>query len=70
MNGLVEHPELRAPAILAVLERHHVEYVVIGGFAAQLHGAVRPTFDIEELDQSAVLKPVGEVRVRSLPWPM
>lgn len=69
----MEHPELRAPEILAVLERHRVEYVVIGGFAAQIHGAVRPTFDIdvtprtslENLDRlAAALKDLG-ARIRS-----
>lgn len=33
--------------IVAVLDRHHVDYVVIGGFAANVHGAVRPTTDID-----------------------
>lgn len=34
-------------ALLAVLDRHHVEYVVVGGYAANVHGAVRPTMDID-----------------------
>jgi hypothetical protein len=34
-------PEL----VLAVLERHNVEFVV-GGYAARLHGAARPTSDV------------------------
>lgn len=34
-------------AIVVVLDRHHVDYVVIGGFAANVHGAVRPTTDID-----------------------
>jgi hypothetical protein len=38
---------LHAEKILAVLNHHRVEYVVIGGFAAQLHGATRPTDDID-----------------------
>lgn len=33
--------------ILAVLERHRVEYVVVGGYAAVIHGATRPTEDID-----------------------
>jgi hypothetical protein len=33
--------------MLAVLDRHHVDYVVVGGFAANVHGAVRPTKDID-----------------------
>ena len=43
MTGLVFNP--RAP--LAVLDRHDVEYVVVGGYAANVHGAVRPTKDID-----------------------
>lgn len=33
--------------MLAVLNRHQVQYVVIGGFAAQLHGASRPTSHVD-----------------------
>lgn len=33
--------------MLEVLNRHHVHYVVIGGFAAQIHGASRPTSDLD-----------------------
>jgi len=33
--------------ILAVLERHRVEYVVVGGYAAVINGATRPTGDID-----------------------
>lgn len=40
-------PLLQAEALLSVLEDHQVEYVVIGGFAAQVHGASRPTYDID-----------------------
>lgn len=36
-----------AAPILEVLERHRVQYVVIGGYAAVLHGAQRPTEDID-----------------------
>ncbi len=42
MTGPVFNPR----AMLAVLDRHHVEYVV-GGFAANVHGAMRPTKDID-----------------------
>ena len=38
---------LDAGPILATLDRHHVEYVLIGGFAAQQHGATRPTEDMD-----------------------
>jgi len=33
--------------ILAVLERHGVEYVLVGGFAARMHGSTRPTRDVD-----------------------
>ena len=33
--------------ILAALERHGVDYVMVGGFASQLHGARRQTYDID-----------------------
>lgn len=35
--------------ILELLERHHVEYVVVGGVAAVLQGAPVTTFDIDAL---------------------
>ena len=40
-------PQLRARHILEVLDRHHVDYVLIGGYAAAVHGAKRPTYDID-----------------------
>lgn len=33
--------------MLEVLNRHHVQYVVIGGYAAQIHGSSRPTTDLD-----------------------
>lgn len=33
--------------ILDVLNQHGVRYVLIGGLAASLHGAVTPTFDVD-----------------------
>lgn len=33
--------------IVEVLDRHHVLYVLVGGYAAQLHGARRPTNDLD-----------------------
>jgi hypothetical protein len=35
--------------IVEVFDRHAVEYLVVGGFAAQAHGAKRQTFDIDVL---------------------
>jgi len=40
-------PPLDAPALLEVLERHRVQYVVVGGYAAELHGSVRRTVDVD-----------------------
>ncbi|GAC1574660.1 MAG: hypothetical protein NVS3B24_02120 [Candidatus Dormibacteria bacterium] len=40
-------PALDAPAILEVLHRHEVRFVVIGGMAAQLQGGGYPTLDID-----------------------
>lgn len=42
-----EGPGLDAPAILATFDRHQVEYVVVGGYAANLHGSTRVTTDID-----------------------
>ncbi len=42
-----EAPALDAPAILEVLNRLGVRYVVIGGLAAQLQGGGYPTLDID-----------------------
>ncbi|GAA1537641.1 hypothetical protein [Nocardioides humi] len=37
----------RPEPILGVLDEHGVEFVVIGGYAAVLHGASRPTSDVD-----------------------
>lgn len=47
---MTEPPSLRpfdARPMLAALEQHRVDYVLIGGFAAQQHGAMRRTEDID-----------------------
>jgi poly-gamma-glutamate capsule biosynthesis protein CapA/YwtB (metallophosphatase superfamily) len=43
----VAPPPLHAPPLLAVLATHRVEFVIVGGFAAMLHGATRPTSDLD-----------------------
>jgi hypothetical protein len=43
---LTDHPVQPEP-ILQALQRHEVEYVIIGGFAAQLHGDSSPTRGID-----------------------
>lgn len=42
-----EPREFDAEPILAVLDRHGVEYVIVGGFAARMHGSTRPTRDVD-----------------------
>jgi hypothetical protein len=43
----VEHPPLDDALIMEVLARHRVDYVLVGGVAARLHGATRPTKDFD-----------------------
>jgi hypothetical protein len=40
-------PELDVPAVLSALQRHGVEYLLVGGLAAQVYGATRPTQDFD-----------------------
>jgi hypothetical protein len=40
-------PVLDADRILAVLDRHQVDFLVVGGVAAIAHGATRPTSDLD-----------------------
>lgn len=78
MSDAAEPPVLDAPRIVEVLNRHQVAYVVIGAYAAQLHGApIRKTEDIdvtpsrarENLDRlSQALKELG-ARVRTVGVP-
>lgn len=44
---LAEPPPLDASAIFAILDAHKVAYVVVGGYAAQLHGSTRVTTDVD-----------------------
>jgi hypothetical protein len=50
-----------AAAILRVLAKHHVEYVVIGGLAVQAHGHPRTTQDLDLIPE-----PTPENRARLL----
>jgi hypothetical protein len=44
----VSRPDLSAEDILAVLNRHHVDYLVIGAFAAIAQGApLEATHDVD-----------------------
>jgi len=33
--------------IIEILKRHRVDFVLVGGYAALLYGARRPTYDID-----------------------
>ncbi len=48
-----ENPEFDPTRVLRVLESHGVEYVMVGGFGSQLHGAERQTFDIDFVPSAA-----------------
>lgn len=39
--------EFRPDKLIRVLHAHRVRFVLIGGLAATLHGAVHPTFDVD-----------------------
>lgn len=45
----IDGPAFNRARIFEVLDRHDVEYLVIGGVGAQLHGATRPTTDFDSL---------------------
>ncbi|HEY5878038.1 MAG TPA: hypothetical protein VIU11_03955 [Nakamurella sp.] len=45
-------PELDLAALLQVLDRHHVVYVMIGGLAAVTHGSPFPTADLDITPES------------------
>lgn len=47
MSEPLQHPVLDAESILAVLNHHRVAYVVVGGYAAELHGSAGPTVDVD-----------------------
>jgi hypothetical protein len=45
---------LDAAALFEVLERHRVAYVVVGGYAAELHGSVRRTVDVDVVPRTTL----------------
>lgn len=71
---------LDAESMIAVLNRHEVSYIVIGGYAALLHGASTVTIDLditpssepENLDRlSAALREMGaELRASGVEVPL
>lgn len=46
---MTDGPALDRARIIEVLDRHSVEYLVVGGIGAQLHGATRATADFDSL---------------------
>jgi len=58
-------PELRADELLRRLTARGVDFVVIGGIAAVLHGSARTTFDLDVCfaTEDANLHALGEVLV-------
>jgi hypothetical protein len=42
-----DHAEFALQPILETLDRHHVEYLLVGGNATIAHGATRATFDFD-----------------------
>jgi hypothetical protein len=46
---LADEPLLDRDRIIECLSRHRVEYLLVGGIAAQMHGAIRPTGDFDSL---------------------
>jgi predicted nucleotidyltransferase len=42
-----EAPRFRPASLLAVLNRHQVRYVIVGGLAARVHGSVVTTGDVD-----------------------
>ena len=44
---MAAEPAFDPGRIIEILDRHHVEYILVGGFAAQAHGAHRQTLDID-----------------------
>jgi hypothetical protein len=46
-------PPLRTERILAALDRHGVEYVLIGGLAAVAHGSAIPTTDLDLVPEAS-----------------
>lgn len=49
----VDGPVFNRARIFEVLDRHGVQYLVVGGVGAQLHGATRPTTDFDSLPSTA-----------------
>jgi hypothetical protein len=51
---VTEHDAFDPRRIVETLDHHHVDYVLVGGYAAQLYGARRPTYDIDIAPSTAL----------------
>ena len=46
-RGDPDGPALQAAQLIQLLARHRVDYVIVGGLAATVHGATRVTYDVD-----------------------
>lgn len=44
-----DNPVLDPGRIIGTLDRHNVDYILVGGLGAAAHGATRPTYDFDAL---------------------
>lgn len=58
--------ELDPAQLIELLHHHSVDYVIVGGYAGLLHGATRPTID---LDVVPVWSEANLERLQPLPGP-
>ncbi|MGH2869069.1 MAG: hypothetical protein ACRDNK_16105 [Solirubrobacteraceae bacterium] len=62
-------PELRSEELLAAFERRRVQFLIVGGFGAQLHGATRQTKDVDVCpawDAENLERLAGRLRISTL----
>lgn len=50
---VADGPPLDRARIIECLDEHEVEYLIVGGIGAQLHGATRPTADFDSLPSTS-----------------
>lgn len=54
MDSFDEKPSFEPEPMLEILNRHRVSYIVVGGYAANLHGARRPTNDLDVTPETSL----------------
>ena len=62
---MADGPLLDRARIIEYLDAHGVEYLIVGGVGAQLHGAKRPTADFDSLPSTSkenLRRPTGSTR--------